>query len=106
LSTSSAAKGHDVFFIAESNPGIDDETVLGHSRRTPAILLTADNDFGELVFWQHLLHSGLLLIRLAGLKPDLKAELVAATFDQHAGELGAGFAVPSSRALRLRKQLR
>jgi predicted nuclease of predicted toxin-antitoxin system len=91
-------------FVAELDPGIDDETVLGHSRRENAILLTADKDFGDLVFRQHLLHTGVLLIRLAGLEPDLKAELVAATFDHHADELSAGFAVLSSRALRLRKQ--
>jgi hypothetical protein len=45
-----------------------------------------------------------LLIRLAGLKPDRKAELVAMTFKQHADELHAGFAVLSRRALRLRKR--
>ena len=66
--------GHDVMSIAELDPGIDDETVLGHSLRTNAILMTADKDFGELVFRQHLIHSGVLLIRLAGLKPELKAE--------------------------------
>jgi predicted nuclease of predicted toxin-antitoxin system len=98
--------GHDVLFIAELDPGIDDETVLDHSRRANAVLLTADKDFGELVFRQHLVHSGALLIRLAGLKPDLKAELVATTFKQHANELSAGFAVLSSRALRLRKHPR
>jgi predicted nuclease of predicted toxin-antitoxin system len=97
--------GHDVVFIAELAPGIDDETVLGHSRQANAILLTADKDFGELVFRQHLLHSGVLLIRLAGLNPNLKADLVATTFEQHGDELSAGFAVLSRRALRLRKQL-
>jgi predicted nuclease of predicted toxin-antitoxin system len=99
------ASGHDVVFIAELAPGIDDKTVLGHSRRANAMLLTADKDFGELIFRQHLLHSGVLLIRLAGLTPDLKADLVATIFDRHAEELTAGFAVLSKRALRLRKQL-
>jgi len=44
------ASGHDVLFVAELAPGSDDETVLGHSREANAILLTADKDFGELVF--------------------------------------------------------
>jgi predicted nuclease of predicted toxin-antitoxin system len=98
------ANGHDVLFIAELDPGVDDETVLSHSRQANAILLTADKDFGELVFRQHLLNSGVLLIRLAGVNPDLKANLVAATFDQHAEELNAGFSVLSTGALRMRKQ--
>jgi len=42
--------------------------------------LTADKDFGELVFRQRLLHSGIVLIRLAGLKPETKAELVVTAF--------------------------
>jgi predicted nuclease of predicted toxin-antitoxin system len=53
--------GYEVVYIAELDPGIDDETVLDHSRRAKAILLTADKDFGELVFRQHLVHSGVLL---------------------------------------------
>jgi predicted nuclease of predicted toxin-antitoxin system len=100
------ADGHEVLYIAELHPGINDESVLDHSRRANAVLLTADKDFGELVFRQHFVESGVLLIRLAGLKPDLKAELVATTFKQHSDELKIGFAVLSRRALRLRKQPR
>ena len=97
------ADGHGVLFVAELDPGIDDETVLLRSRQTNAILLTADKDFGELVFRQRLVHAGILLIRLAGLAPDVKAALVAATFRRHGEELSAGFAVLSEHSLRLRK---
>jgi predicted nuclease of predicted toxin-antitoxin system len=97
------ANGHEVEFVAEFGPGIDDDTVLLLSRRSNAVLLTADKDFGELVFRQRLIHSGVLLIRLAGLAPQAKAELVALTLDQHGEELRTGFAVLSERALRLRK---
>jgi predicted nuclease of predicted toxin-antitoxin system len=96
--------GHDVLFIAELDPGIDDDTVLLRSRESNAVLLTADKDFGELVFRQRLLHSGVVLIRLAGLEAETKAELVATAFEQHADELKLGFAVLSRRALRLRKR--
>jgi Domain of unknown function (DUF5615) len=50
-----------VLYIAELDPGIDDDTVLAKSRESRAVLLTADKDFGELVFRQHLLHSGVVL---------------------------------------------
>ena len=98
------ADGHDVLFIAELNPGTDDGTVLRDSRQANAILLTADKDFGELVFRQHLVHSGVLLIRLAGVSQDDKAGLVSAAFEKHGEELSEGFAVLSKNALRLRKQ--
>ena len=99
------ADGHDVLYIAEENAGIDDRTVLDRSLQTGAILLTADKDFGDLVFRQRLVHSGVLLVRLAGVRPDLKAGLVATTFDRHGEELRSGFAVLSKRNLRFRKPL-
>lgn len=76
--------GHNVLYIAELDPGIDDNAVLARSRESNAVLLTADKDFGELVFRQHLLHSGVLLIRLAGVEAKTKADLVAAAFEHHA----------------------
>jgi predicted nuclease of predicted toxin-antitoxin system len=100
------ANGHEVLFVAEFDAGIDDEAVLRHSREAKAILLTADKDFGELVFRQHLVHSGVLLIRLAGFNPHANADLVAATFERHATELSTGFAVLSKRSLRLRRHVR
>ncbi len=42
--------GHDVLYIAEMAPGVDDEEVLGAANEHDALLLTADKDFGELVF--------------------------------------------------------
>jgi predicted nuclease of predicted toxin-antitoxin system len=97
------AGGHAVLFIAELEPGIEDEAVLARSRERDAILVTADKDFGELVFRQRLLHSGILLVRLAGLKPDAKAHLVASVVDRHAEALRLGFSVLTKRAFRIRK---
>jgi predicted nuclease of predicted toxin-antitoxin system len=97
------ASGHEVLFIAEMEPGIDDEAVLARSREQDAILLTADKDFGELVFRQRLLHSGILLVRFAGLDPDAKAHLVASAVEHHSEALKLGFAVLTPRAFRIRK---
>lgn len=97
------ADEHDVLYVAELYSGLDDEAVLFRSQASGAVLLTADRDFGDLVFRQHLLHSGVLLIRLSSLRPDEKAALVAATFDQHGEELRTAFAVLTKRALRIRK---
>jgi hypothetical protein len=48
--------------------------------RDQSVLLTADNDFGELVFRQHRLHAGIVLPWLAGVAPAAKAQVVAAPF--------------------------
>jgi len=82
---------------------MEDEAVLLRSREENAVLLTADKDFGQLVFQQGRVHSGILLIRLEGLRPEAKAELVSRTFARHGGELSGGFAVLTERAFRLRR---
>ena len=97
------ADGHNVLFIAESHPGIDDHAVLDRCLQTQGVLLTADKDFGDLVFRQRMVHSGVLLLRLAGVSAEMKAALVAATFAQRGDELSSGFAVLTKRSLRFRK---
>jgi predicted nuclease of predicted toxin-antitoxin system len=97
------ADRHSVLSVAEFERGIDDEAVLRESRETNAILLTADKDFGELVFRQGLVHSGVVLIRLAGMASETKADIVSDVFAHHASELYRAFSVLSPRALRIRK---
>ncbi len=43
-------EGHKVLYIAEMAPSIPDEKVLENANQNNALLLTADKDFGELVF--------------------------------------------------------
>ena len=42
--------GHEVIAILETCPGAPDARVLEIANASEAILLTADHDFGELVF--------------------------------------------------------
>ena len=69
--------GHDVLAVAEMAPSIPDETVLAHANQREDLLVTADKDFGELVFRQHRVTAGVVLIRLAGLSAGAKAEIGA-----------------------------
>jgi len=95
--------GHAVQYIAEMEPGISDEIVLDLAYQEADVLLTADKDFGELVFRQGRLTSGILLVRLAGLSPMRKAEIVAASVHQHSEELPNAFAVLTARSFRIRR---
>ena len=97
--------GHELISIAEMQPGIEDPDVLAISRNEDAMLLTADRDFGDLVFRQHLLHRGILLVRLEGLSPDQKAELVSEALTTHGQEMSGSFAVLTRDSLRIRKFL-
>ena len=56
--------GHTVLYVAEMDPGISDEVVLQEANNREFLLLTADKDFGELVFRQHRLAPGVILYGL------------------------------------------
>jgi predicted nuclease of predicted toxin-antitoxin system len=42
--------GHAVVYIAEVSPSIEDDEVLRRANEANALLLTADHDFGELIY--------------------------------------------------------
>jgi predicted nuclease of predicted toxin-antitoxin system len=42
--------GHDVLYVAEMEPSINDDVVLMRANQHQAVLLTADKDFGEPVY--------------------------------------------------------
>jgi predicted nuclease of predicted toxin-antitoxin system len=95
-------QGHVVWSVAEMTPGITDDVVLAIANREAALLITADKDFGELVFRQQQATHGIILIRLAGLPAQRKAELVTLAVSQHSADLLGAFAVISAGAVRIR----
>jgi predicted nuclease of predicted toxin-antitoxin system len=92
------ADGHTVIAVVELSPGISDPDVLAVAREQKAVLVTADKDFGELVYRQQQLSTGVVLVRLAGIAPEIKAVLVAETVGQLGDSLAGAFTVimPSS----------
>ena len=77
--------GHNVLYIAEFAPSIDDETVLHQANLNRALLLTQDKDFGELVFRQGLVHMGVVLVRLSGLSLPAKATSISTVLGELRG---------------------
>jgi predicted nuclease of predicted toxin-antitoxin system len=96
--------GHDVVYVAELSPSIPDEEVLQQANARSAVLVTADKDFGELVFRQGLVHSGVVLLRLAGLTNATKAETVAEVCRNRTAELIGAFSVVSPGQVRIRRR--
>jgi predicted nuclease of predicted toxin-antitoxin system len=56
--------GYGVVYVAEMSPGVMDEAVLMESRVSASVLITADKDFGELVFRRRQASTGVPLVRL------------------------------------------
>lgn len=98
-------EGHDVLYMAELSPSLPDEDVLQQANERGALLVTADKDFGELVFRQRRVHSGVVLLRLAGVSNVTKAAIVAEVCRDRASELSLAFSVISPGQVRIRGAL-
>lgn len=95
--------GYHVAYVAELGPGMSDDEVLDLANQEAALLVTADKDFGEMVFRQHLHVHGVVLIRLAGLPSSRKAEIVALALRERLAELARCFAVIMPGMVRIRR---
>lgn len=95
--------GHFAWYVAEMSPSITDDEVLQLANSRGAPLLTSDKDFGELVFRQHSASHGVILIRLSGIPPEVKAKIVSAAITAHENELSENFTVISTDRIRIRK---
>ena len=95
------AAGHDVTYVAELSPSIADDDVLKLANDRRLALVTADKDFGDLVFRLGRAHAGVVLVRLEGLSADAKARIVEEVFRNHEAELIAAFTVVSPGGIRI-----
>ena len=95
--------GLSVAYVAEDNAGASDDKVLELANSSNALLLTADKDFGELVYRLHRISHGVILIRLSGLTANLKSQIVSAAFKDHSAELLNAFTVISPESIRVRR---
>ena len=94
--------GHTVLYVAELSPSIDDDTVLRRANERGALLITSDKDFGELVFRLRRIHTGVVLVRLAGLPPRMKARIVSGILSSRGSNLIGAFSVISPGTVRVR----
>ena len=76
--------------------------VLSHANERQVLLITTDKDFGELVFRHGKLNAGVVLLRLAGVSPSQKAEIVSGALTAHGGEMETAFTVITSKIVRIR----
>lgn len=96
------ADGHAVVYVAELSPSITDDQVLDEANARSALLVTADKDFGELVYRLGRVHAGVVLTRLVGLSLAAKAETVSQLFRDHETELDGAFCVIAPGSIRIR----
>ncbi|MGB9662136.1 MAG: DUF5615 family PIN-like protein [Moorellaceae bacterium] len=96
-------RGHQVTYVAEMDPGVSDDALLDLANKEKAILITADKDFGEIVFRQQRATEGVVLVRLSGLQQEVKARLVALTIEKYLMRITGAFTVITRNHIRIRK---
>lgn len=100
--TALRSEGHDVLYVAEMQPGIDDDQVLKLANSTNSILLTEDKDFGLLVYRLQRGTHGVILVRLPGLSTAAILESVRLAIQKHSDHLQGKFCVISPGYVRIR----
>jgi predicted nuclease of predicted toxin-antitoxin system len=86
-------------------PGLTDEAVLARANEKNALLLTSDKNFGELVFREgKLACGGVVLLRLADLLPERKAQVTLKAFRERGKDFALGFGVVSPGTIRIRQR--
>ena len=96
--------GHNFLYAGEMSPGISGKVVLSKVNKMNTLLLTADKDrlVSELVFRQHLISKGVILVRLAGMTPNNKARQILSIINEHKNEMINSFTVVTLNHIRIR----
>lgn len=81
---------HNVYWIKEMEPGMPDLAILKLAFRSKRILITYDQDFGELVFAQGIRHCGVLLLRLGIDTPNIHIKALKKFLAAHSQKEIAG----------------
>lgn len=97
------ADGWAVSLVRDTHLGVEDPVVLALAAAAPAVLLTEDKDFGELVYHRNLSHAGVVLIRLDGLRHAIRAGIVSGAVRAHQAALPGAFTVISPSGVRIRR---
>ena len=95
-------EGHDVVYVAEGAPGLDDASGLAAANDELRVLVTNDKDFGELVFRNGLASAGIVLVRLGRERTAPKVESVRELVRTHLELLPGHFTVLGESRVRRR----
>lgn len=94
-------RGFDVKWLPDFDAALSDEALLGIGRNEKRILITNDKDFGELVFLQKKLTTGIVLIRVKGHIVDRKVALLETLLENHGDKLLNHFIILTNEKIRI-----
>jgi predicted nuclease of predicted toxin-antitoxin system len=83
--------GVDIISIVDIDPRAKDPMVLREAALRQRVLLTADYDFGELNFRDHLPALGIVIVALNRLRTSMHGPIVLNALEAHRSDLIGGF---------------
>jgi predicted nuclease of predicted toxin-antitoxin system len=96
--------GQEVFSIYEQSRGISDAEVIEKACGEGWILITNDKDFGEKVFRENHPHKGIVLLRLADERSEMKIVTMKMLLSRHIDRLKDNFVVVTETKIRFAKR--
>ena len=96
-------QGHDVFSVYEQARGINDDDILNRALIEDRIVVTNDKDFGEKVYRDGRLHSGIILFRLHDQSPFAKIAAITGLLEYHSHRLEGAFVIVTEKQVRFAK---
>jgi predicted nuclease of predicted toxin-antitoxin system len=95
-------KGHDVAFVRDIDPQMEDEAILEWAIRENRVIVTTDNDFEQMIWQRQKYHCGIL--RLENLPREPRKSLLEDVLQYHERDLLEGKIVIALRnKFRIRK---
>ena len=92
---------HDVFSVYEEAAGIEDDRILQKAVKENRIIITNDKDFGEMIFRENKVHSGIILLRLKDERASNKIKVIERLMKQYSDQLANNFVVISETTIRI-----
>lgn len=81
-------RGYDIKGVININKHLIDEEILNLANSEKRVIITNDKDFGEIVYRQKLISSGIILLRLPDLTDQVKWDIIANVFSKDLIKVG------------------
>lgn len=94
---------YDVVSIYDDLRGTNDDSVLLKAISEKRILITADKDFGDMIFQKQLKHSGIILLRLSDERAINKILVLERLLKEFFDHIYGNFIVATEKSVRISK---
>ncbi len=94
--------GHDVLYMCEVTTHTIDDILLEQANLESRLLLTNDKDYGELVYLQRKVSTGIILMRFVSEKSSVKAHFMQSLLKTYGNSLQGYFTVVREGMIRRR----